>query len=99
MTYNVFIRGIYSTALTKLFKDLDYNIVYPSPPIRDRFDLEEFSEDWEDPYSKQIIINDRYDREGISVSTTKEIWEDIKDTFPLNQTDFPHMLQHRANFP
>ena len=99
MTYNVFIRGIYSTALTKLFKDLDYNIVYPSPPIRDRFSLEEFSEDWEDPYSKQIIINDRYDREGISVSTTKEIWEDLKDTFPLNRTDFPHLLRHKAKFP
>ncbi|TFG19953.1 MAG: DUF402 domain-containing protein [Promethearchaeota archaeon] len=99
MTYNVFIRGIYSTALTKLFKDLDYNIVYPSPPIRDRFKLDEFSKDWENPYSKQIIINDRYDKEGISVSTTKEIWEDIQDTFPLNHANFPHLLRHKARFP
>ncbi len=97
--YNVFIRGIYSTALTKLFKDSEYNIVYPSPPIRDRFQLEEFSTDWENPFSKQIIINDRYDREGISVTTTKEIWDEIKDTFPINRTNFPHILVYRAKFP
>ena len=99
MTYNVFIRGIYSTALTKLFNDLGYNLVYSSPPIRERFDLKEFSTDWENPFAKQIIINDRYDREGISVTTTKEIWEEIKETFPLNTTDFSHMLQYRAKFP
>ncbi|MBN2156118.1 MAG: ribonuclease E/G [Candidatus Lokiarchaeota archaeon] len=99
MTYNVFIRGIYSTALTKLFYDLGYNIVYSSPPIRERFNLEEFSENWKNKFSKQIIINDRYDREGISVTTKKEIWPDIKDTFPLNGSDFPNLLQYYARFP
>ncbi len=99
MDYNVFIRGIYSTALTKLFKDLGYNIVYSSPPIRDRFGLEEFSNEWKNPYTKQILINDRYDREGISVTTTKEIWEEIKDEFPLNGTNFPNILQYNARFP
>jgi len=78
---------------------MGYNPVYSSPPIRERFELEEFSAEWENPYSKQIIINDRYDREGISVSTSKEIWDTIKNDFPLNSTQFPHLMQYIARFP
>ena len=37
---NVFIRGIYSTALTKMFIDAGYPIIFPSEPIQKRFNLD-----------------------------------------------------------
>ncbi|MHA1340033.1 MAG: ribonuclease E/G [Promethearchaeota archaeon] len=96
MKYNVFIRGIYSTALTKLFLDTDFNIIFPSKIMAKRFpQLKEFSGN----YSKDIVINDRYDRQGISVTMKKEIWEDIKDKFPLNRSKFPYLMELRAKFP
>ena len=95
MTYNVFIRGIYSTSLTKLFKDKGYNIIFPSQPIMKRFaDLKDFS----GTYSKEILINDRYDKEGVSVTVKKEIWDKIKDDFPLNQKDFPELIKLDSRF-
>lgn len=96
MTYNVFIRGIYSTALTKIFKDANYKIIFPSTAILQRFpDLKEF----DGSYSKDIIINDRYDKEGVSVSIKKEVWEKIKDTFPLNHDLLPDTFILPARFP
>ncbi len=96
MTYNVFIRGIYSTSLTKIFRDAGYNIIFPSTEIIKRFpDLEEFS----GKYSKDIIINDRYDREGISITVKKELWEDIKNNFPINHNSFPNAIKLEAKFP
>ncbi|MBD3353015.1 MAG: hypothetical protein GF364_16160, partial [Candidatus Lokiarchaeota archaeon] len=96
MTYNVFIRGIYSTALTKLFKDAGFNIIFPSAVILERFkDLEEFY----GSYSKDIIINDRYDKSGISVSMKKEIWNEIKEDFPITQKKFPNTIKLQAEFP
>ena len=44
---NVMVRGIYSTALTKLFIDEGFNIVRPSKRISERFGLERNSESWD----------------------------------------------------
>ena len=55
------IRGIYSTALTKLLLDNDFKIVEPSPAIGERFKL---SKALEEP---DLLINDRLDKQGIRV--------------------------------
>jgi len=53
------VRGIYSTALTKLLLDNDFEIVQPSVKIRERFNLEESSE------LPDLIIYDRRNRQGV----------------------------------
>jgi Ribonuclease G/E len=55
------IRGIYSTALTKLLLDRDFEIVQPSATLKDRFRLEGNMK------SPDIDIYDRYDRQGVRV--------------------------------
>jgi len=55
------IRGIYSTALTKLLLDQGFEIVQPSATLKDRFKLEGNME------SPDIDIYDRYDRQGVRV--------------------------------
>jgi Ribonuclease G/E len=53
------VRGIYSTALTKLLLENDFEIVQPSAKIKERFHLEENQE------TPDLTINDRRDRQGI----------------------------------
>jgi len=53
------VRGIYTTALTKLLLDHNYEIVQPSEEIVERFGLE--AEESE----PDLIIRDRYDRQGV----------------------------------
>jgi len=53
------VRGIYSTALTKLLLDNDFEIVQPSAKIKERFNLEENQE------SPDLVIYDRRDRQGV----------------------------------
>ena len=55
------IRGIYSTALTKLLLEHGFNIIQPSTTMEERFDLEE------DIGSPDLDIYDRPDRQGIRV--------------------------------
>lgn len=54
------IRGIYSTALTKLFLDNGFDIIQPSLEIAERFSLNP-----ERYLSPQIDVVDRYDKQGI----------------------------------
>ena len=54
------IRGIYSTALTKLFLDNNFEIIQPSLEIAERFSLNP-----ERYLSPQIDVVDRYDKQGI----------------------------------
>jgi Ribonuclease G/E len=63
------VRGIYSTAVTKLLLDRSFEIVQSSPTIKERFRL---SENQEPPDFK---INDRYDRQGVRVLGTQEAVE------------------------
>ncbi|MHA1776462.1 MAG: DUF402 domain-containing protein [Promethearchaeota archaeon] len=96
---NVFIRGIYSTALTKLFLDAGYSIIFPSEDIQMRFNLPYRPKG---TYSKDISIKDRLDGQGISVMFKKHIWEQLETEnfadFPLTQEKIPNLLQFTARF-
>ena len=95
----VFIRGIYSTALTKIFRDAGYPIIFPSQAIRKRFNLPFRPEN---TYSKDITIKDRLDRQGISILFKKKVWDELEandfQDFPLNQKYFPNLIQYQARF-
>ena len=58
---NARIRGIYSTALTKLLLERGFEIAQPSATLKDRFELEGNME------SPDIDIYDKYDRQGVRV--------------------------------
>lgn len=53
------VRGIYSTALTKLLLDNDFEIVQPSTRIKERLNLEENQE------TPDLVIYDRRSRQGV----------------------------------
>ncbi len=61
MSTPVKIRGIYTTALTKVLLDSGYKIVDPSPEIQERFSLA--------PISKppEILVKDQEDHQGIEI--------------------------------
>lgn len=60
------VRGIYSTALTKLLLDNNFEIVQPSLTIKKRFGLSENAE------LPDLKIKDRYDLQGVRVLGTSE---------------------------
>ncbi|MEM2924970.1 MAG: DUF402 domain-containing protein [Methanocellales archaeon] len=55
------LRGIYATALTKLFLDQGLNVVQPSAAISKRFNLE-FK-----PFLGEVLVKDREDKQGIVI--------------------------------
>jgi len=69
------IRGIYSTALTKLFLDRGFGISQPSPRIAERFGLEKTYEEFD------VDIYDKKDRHGVvlvgnAVEDAKKVFEE-----------------------
>jgi protein associated with RNAse G/E len=64
--FKVKIRGIYSTALTKLLFDEGFVIVQPSVTVRERFGLTENDE------FPELEISDRQDRQGVQASGIAE---------------------------
>ncbi|MGB9756797.1 MAG: ribonuclease E/G, partial [Candidatus Bathyarchaeales archaeon] len=60
------VRGIYTTALTKLLLDHGFEIVNPSLTIRKRFGLHD------NPAPPDLKIKDRYDVQGVRVLGTSE---------------------------
>ena len=62
MAHRVKIRGIYTTALTKLLLNSGYTIVEPSPEIRQRFSLPPRDE------APELFIQDRPDHQGIEIT-------------------------------
>jgi len=62
MNQRVKIRGLYTTALTKLLLNSGYRIVDPSPEIQTRFSLKPTRE-WPD-----IFIQDREDHQGVDIT-------------------------------
>jgi hypothetical protein len=56
------IRGIYATALMRLFSDMGYGITQPSADICERFRIPR------NEMSPDISIVDRKDRQGILIS-------------------------------
>ena len=81
MKPTVRVRGIYSTALTKLFKDLNFPIVEPSQKISERFT----PLDSEQVYLRPVEITDRSDRQGVIVqgepTQTKQVIEAMRTNF------------------
>ncbi|MCS7120239.1 MAG: DUF402 domain-containing protein [Nitrososphaerota archaeon] len=73
------VRGIYSTALTKLLLDNNFQISDPSDAIRRRFNLEPRKE-----MEADINIWDRLDRQGVNVTgasaSIKEFVQILKST-------------------
>ncbi len=62
MTLPLKIRGIYTTALTKLLLEAGYGIVDPSPEIQERFRLPPGDENL-----FQVLIRDRPDHQGVEI--------------------------------
>jgi hypothetical protein len=60
------IRGIYSTALTRLALDGGYRVVDPSAAIRQRFGL------GDDLLPPEVSVHDRVDQQGITLSGQPE---------------------------
>jgi hypothetical protein len=60
------VRGIYSTALTKMLLENGFQIVQPSLTIKNRFGLSDGLA------SPDLVIKDRYDLQGIRVLGTLE---------------------------
>ncbi|MEM1515333.1 MAG: hypothetical protein QXH24_04705, partial [Candidatus Bathyarchaeia archaeon] len=58
------VRGIYTTALTKILLDNGFKIVQPSEIIRTRFKIPATSEDDCQP---DIEIFDKFDRQGVKI--------------------------------
>jgi len=65
------IRGIYTTALTRLFLDLGYRITQPSREILERFQIPESDTD------ENVSIIDRDDRQGIQISGRRALVEEV----------------------
>ncbi|WP_411967801.1 DUF402 domain-containing protein [Haloferax sp. YSSS75] len=60
------VRGIYTTALTRLFLDAGHDVVQASGPIRERFDADFESADHD------VAVETTRDRQGVGVSGTPE---------------------------
>ena len=82
MLISVRIRGIYSTALTKLLLKNNFRIVNPSEAIRERFNL---PKKVEKEFSLDLDIYDRLDRQGINAvgegQPAKMLTEVLQSTF------------------
>lgn len=81
MKPSVKVRGIYSTALTKLFKDSGFSIVEPSREISEKFTLEE------NFCLRPIEITDRPDRQGIIVKGDLEQSREVIEAIRANCFD------------
>jgi hypothetical protein len=72
------IRGIYTTALTKLLLDSRFSIVHPSPEVLSRFGIA-----WSVSPTVDVSIQDRSDRQGVIIEgdafRTAEVVEALKN--------------------
>ncbi len=80
------VRGIYSTALTKLLLDNGFEIVQPSLTIKNRFKLSENSA------QSDIKIKDRYDLQGVRVLGFSEAVNAFQQ---ILQSSFPDVLTRK----
>ncbi len=69
----VMIRGIYTTALTKLLSDRGFLIARPSPITAERFNLGRV-------YEENVLVADRSDKQGVEVEGEAEPAEAIVQT-------------------
>lgn len=75
------VRGIYSTAITKLLLDNGFEIVQPSLTLKERFRLDGKME------SPDIDIYDRYDKQGVRVLGKAEAVQVFKSMLQNNFDD------------
>jgi hypothetical protein len=75
------VRGIYSTALTKLFLDNGFEIVAPSVALKERCRLNDSDA------RADIAIQDRYDHHGIRTSGTREATDKVIETLRTSLDD------------
>jgi hypothetical protein len=75
------VRGIYSTALTKLLLDKGFEIIQPSTIIKKRFGLEE------NQSPPDLKIKDRYDLQGIRVLGSPEAVDNFQSILHSTFTD------------
>ncbi len=81
------VRGIYSTALTKLFIENGFKIAQPSIEIINRFNIEPNEESFD------VEVRDRLDRNGVIVIGKNEAIKDVVRVFRENLDDpiFRHL--------
>ncbi|RLI39925.1 hypothetical protein DRO64_09880, partial [Candidatus Bathyarchaeota archaeon] len=72
---SVRIRGIYSTALTKIFLDSGFKIIQPSEIIRERFGFADENKKGE--VESNLYVHDRMDRQGITVAGDRFYYKEI----------------------
>lgn len=82
------VRGIYSTALTKLLLENGFQIVQPSPLIEKRFHLKGVFE------APDIDISDRYDLQGVHAMGTREA---VDSFIQLLQSNLQDVITRRWN--
>jgi Protein of unknown function (DUF402) len=104
MNARIKVRGVYSTAITRLLLDWEYVVVDPSSKIRERFGLD-FPEGLHD-----ILICDRDDLQGIEIVGSAErlcqfitfIQERLLDAVVIQlapEDDNDSLLRGRIEFP
>ena len=75
------VRGIYSTSLTRLLLDHDFEIVQPSKEIAERFGLEASESE------PDLIIRDRHDRQGVEALGSANSVEALRSILREKLTD------------
>jgi hypothetical protein len=80
------VRGIYTTALTKLLLDHGFEIVNPSVTIKRRFELKD------NPAPPDLKIKDRYDVQGIRVLGTSEA---VSKFYSILQSNFEDVITRK----
>ena len=80
------IRGIYTTALTKLLLDHGFEIVNPSLTIKRRFGLND------NPAPPDLKIKDRYDIQGVRVLGTLEA---VNKFYSILQSNFEDVITRK----
>lgn len=90
MTFKARVRGIYSTAITKILLDNGFEIVQPSQAIRERFKLDENMQ------SPDIDIYDRRSRQGVHVLGMADALETLKAILQQHLAD---LILRKQSFP
>ena len=88
--FNIRVRGIYSTAISKLLLDSGFNIVQSSDIIKDRLKIKKVAEYYD------VDIKDLYNKQGISIIGNKlgldtiiKIFSDKLLDIVVNKSQFP----------
>jgi len=82
------IRGIYATALTKIFLDKGFEIIQPSDVVAERFSLSTIRY-----LSPQVDIIDKPNRHGVIIESLAEITDKIYEIF---FEVFPDVVVHKS---